>query len=103
MRDLPTGTVTFLFTDIQGSTRLLQADGRGRGGRGPARARAMRLHGAPEAMAEALGVAQLPPLAEDPVGPARKALGDEAVDRALAEGRAMSETEALAYARSTDG
>jgi class 3 adenylate cyclase len=24
MRDLPTGTVTFLFTDIQGSTRLLQ-------------------------------------------------------------------------------
>ena len=24
MRDLPTGTVTFLFTDIEGSTRLLQ-------------------------------------------------------------------------------
>ena len=23
MRDLPTGTVTFLFTDIEGSTRLL--------------------------------------------------------------------------------
>lgn len=24
MRSLPTGTVTFLFTDIEGSTRLLQ-------------------------------------------------------------------------------
>jgi class 3 adenylate cyclase len=24
MRQLPTGTVTFLFTDIEGSTRLLQ-------------------------------------------------------------------------------
>jgi class 3 adenylate cyclase len=24
VRDLPTGTVTFLFTDIEGSTRLLQ-------------------------------------------------------------------------------
>src|SRR6266550_4076101 len=27
MTDLPTGTVTFLFTDIEGSTRLLQALG----------------------------------------------------------------------------
>jgi len=27
MRDLPTGTVTFLFTDIEGSTRLLQTLG----------------------------------------------------------------------------
>ena len=27
--DLPTGTVTFLFSDIQGSTRLLQALGDG--------------------------------------------------------------------------
>jgi len=27
MRDLPTGTVTFLFSDIEGSTRLLQAFG----------------------------------------------------------------------------
>jgi class 3 adenylate cyclase len=25
MADLPTGTVTFLFTDLEGSTRLLQA------------------------------------------------------------------------------
>ena len=28
MRDLPTGTVTFLFTDIEGSTRVLQELGR---------------------------------------------------------------------------
>ena len=27
MPDLPTGTVTFLFTDIEGSTRLLQQQG----------------------------------------------------------------------------
>ena len=27
MTELPTGTVTFLFTDIEGSTRLLQALG----------------------------------------------------------------------------
>ena len=65
--------------------------------------RALRLHGAAEAMAEELGVAQLPPLAEDPVAPARAAIGDEAADRALAQGRAMSVDEALAYARSTDG
>jgi class 3 adenylate cyclase len=26
-RDLPTGTVTFLFTDIEGSTRLLHEHG----------------------------------------------------------------------------
>ena len=30
MRDLPRGTVTFLFTDIEGSTRLLQSLGRER-------------------------------------------------------------------------
>ena len=29
MSDLPTGTITFLFTDIEGSTRLLQALGEG--------------------------------------------------------------------------
>ena len=28
MRDLPIGTVTFLFTDIEGSTELLQYLGR---------------------------------------------------------------------------
>jgi class 3 adenylate cyclase len=29
MAELPTGTVTFLFTDIEGSTRLLHELGRG--------------------------------------------------------------------------
>src|SRR2546426_587904 len=29
MAELPTGTVTFLFTDVEGSTRLLQALGDG--------------------------------------------------------------------------
>jgi class 3 adenylate cyclase len=34
--DLPTGTVTFLFTDVEGSTRLLQklGDDRKSSGRG---------------------------------------------------------------------
>jgi hypothetical protein len=34
----------------------------------------------------------------DPMGDARKAIGDEAVDRALVEGRSMSRTDAVAYA-----
>ena len=29
-RELPSGTVTFLFSDIEGSTRLLEELGRGR-------------------------------------------------------------------------
>ena len=29
MGELPTGTITFLFTDIEGSTRLLQEHGEG--------------------------------------------------------------------------
>ena len=32
MAELPTGTVTFLFTDIEGSTRLLKSLGRERYG-----------------------------------------------------------------------
>ena len=41
MSELPTGTVTFLFTDVEGSTRLLQelgAEVRGRAGQAPPRA-----------------------------------------------------------------
>ena len=64
--------------------------------------RALRLHGAAVAINESLGGAELPPLVDDPVGPVREAIGDEATDRALAEGRAMSRDQAVAYARSTD-
>jgi tetratricopeptide (TPR) repeat protein len=68
--------------------------------------RAMRLYGAGMAIAKSIGdtdVIVAPYEFADPVGDARKAIGDEATDRALAEGRAMSVEEALAYARSTDG
>ena len=67
--------------------------------------RAMRLYGAGMAIAESIGdtdVIVAPYEFADPLGDARKAIGDEATDRALAEGRAMSVEEALAYARSTD-
>jgi predicted ATPase/class 3 adenylate cyclase len=68
--------------------------------------RAMRLYGAGMAIAESIGdtdVIVAPYEFADPVGDARKTIGDEATDRALAEGRAMSVEEALAYARSADG
>jgi predicted ATPase/class 3 adenylate cyclase len=66
--------------------------------------RAMRLFGAGMAIAESIGDTDVttPFQFADPVGDARKAIGDEATDRALAEGRAMSRDQALAYARSTD-
>lgn len=64
--------------------------------------RAMRLHGAAVGINDSLGGAELPPLVDDPVGPVRNVIGDEATDRALAEGRAMSRDQAVAYARSTD-
>ncbi len=35
----------------------------------------------------------------DPVADARRSIGDEAVDRALAEGRSMTRTQAVAYAK----
>jgi predicted ATPase/class 3 adenylate cyclase len=66
--------------------------------------RAMRVFGAAEVIREA-GEAGFPTAAVmmgDPVGAARAAIGNEAVDREVAEGRAMSLDEALAYARSTD-
>jgi len=64
--------------------------------------RALRLVGAGMAIAESIGdtdVTKSPFHFADPVGDARKAIGDEAVDRALAEGRAMTRHEAVAYAR----
>jgi predicted ATPase len=63
--------------------------------------RAMRLFGAGMAIAESIGDtgATAPFQFADPVGDARKAIGDEATDRALAEGRAMSRDQAVAYAR----
>jgi predicted ATPase/class 3 adenylate cyclase len=66
--------------------------------------RAMRLFGAALAINESVGGGH-PPAASllgDPLGDARRAIGDEATDRALAEGRAMSRDEAVAYARKSD-
>lgn len=63
--------------------------------------RAVRLWGAAEAAREVTG-AVAPPVAGriigDPVAAARQAIGDEVVDRALAEGRAMDRDAAIAYA-----
>ena len=64
--------------------------------------RAARLWGAAQAMREVTG-AVAPPAAQrmigDPVAAARQAIGDEAVERAMAEGRAMDFDTAVAYAR----
>jgi predicted ATPase/class 3 adenylate cyclase len=67
--------------------------------------RALRLVGAGMAIAESIGdpdVTKSPFHFADPVGDARKAIGDEATERALDEGRAMSRDQAVSYARSTD-
>jgi predicted ATPase/class 3 adenylate cyclase len=63
--------------------------------------RAVRLFAAAEAINESIGGGHPPEasLIGDPVGEAREALGDEVVDRAIAEGRAMTRGEAVAYAR----
>jgi predicted ATPase/class 3 adenylate cyclase len=63
--------------------------------------RATRLHGAGEAAREVTGAVTTPVgarLMGDPVGMARQAIGDEAVDRGLAEGRAMDADTTFAYA-----
>jgi len=62
--------------------------------------RATRLHGAGEAARDVTGAVTTPVgarLMGDPVGMARQAIADEAVDRALAEGRAMDRDAAIAY------
>ena len=63
--------------------------------------RATRLYGAGASAREVTGAVTTPVgdrLLGDPVGMARQAIGDEAVDRALAEGRAMDREAAIAYA-----
>jgi len=65
--------------------------------------RAVRLTGAATAINESIGSAQQPSilfhLLGDPTAAAREAIGDEATDQGLAEGRAMTQEEAVAYAR----
>jgi predicted ATPase/class 3 adenylate cyclase len=63
--------------------------------------RATRLYGAGDSAREVTGTVTTPVVARlmgDPVGVARKAIGEEAVDQALAEGRAMDRDAAIAYA-----
>jgi hypothetical protein len=63
--------------------------------------RATRLYGAGESAREITGAVSTPVavrLMGDPVGIARQAIGDEAVERALAEGRAYDRDTAIAYA-----
>ena len=58
-------------------------------------------HGAGESAREVTGAVTTPVgdrLMGDPVGAAQQAIGDEAVERALAEGRAMARDAAIAYA-----
>ena len=62
--------------------------------------RAMHLFGAGQAISEeAEGGDSNLAMGEDPTEAARAAMGEEATDRALAEGRAMTRAEAVAYAR----
>ncbi len=63
--------------------------------------RVARLWGAAEAVRQAAGEIRPPAavlLVVDPLGAARRAIGDEAVERALAEGRAMDPEAVVAYA-----
>jgi predicted ATPase/class 3 adenylate cyclase len=63
--------------------------------------RVARLWGAAEAVREAAGAIRPPAAAlliVDPLGTARQAIGDEAVERGLAEGRAMDPEAVIAYA-----
>jgi predicted ATPase/class 3 adenylate cyclase len=66
--------------------------------------RAMRMLGAAEAIQESIGASHPHDAAMlgDPIGAARTTIGGETADRALAEGRAMTREEAVAYARSAD-
>jgi tetratricopeptide (TPR) repeat protein len=63
---------------------------------------AMRLFGASRALADSVGGGPMPPMFEDAEAEARATIGEEATDHALAEGRAMTRAEVVAYARGAD-
>jgi tetratricopeptide (TPR) repeat protein len=68
--------------------------------------RAMRLWGAAERLQEELGGAAWPESTMkigDPVELARAAIGEDAVEKGLSDGRAMTVDEAIAYARMDAG
>ena len=90
--DIPAGIATVL----QMMSSLESALGR--------HERAMRMLGAAEAIQESIGAShpQDAAMLGDPIGAARETIGGEAIDRSLAEGRAMTREEAVAYARSAD-
>jgi hypothetical protein len=62
----------------------------------------MRLFGAGQGIYEGVEGPEPRPSMEDPREAARAAMGEEAADRALAEGRAMSREYAVALARKPD-
>jgi hypothetical protein len=92
MAELPTGTVSFLFSDVEGSTRLLTRL-RGRYGR------AATLVGAADAhrydQSEDAVEARLD---RTFFAPARRRCGTDAWNAAAREGRAFSFEDAIAYA-----
>jgi predicted ATPase/class 3 adenylate cyclase len=63
--------------------------------------RAMRLYGAAQSIVDALGGDSFPATVEDPVEESRTVIGDGPTEDALAEGRAMTRAEAVAYARTS--
>jgi hypothetical protein len=94
-RPLPTGTVTFLFTDIEGSTRLLQRLGDGH--------REIQDRLAATAMQEEFAASPPALTLDDPRVSARSAIGAEAASRAMDEGRSMDPDAAVRYAGEAEG
>jgi tetratricopeptide (TPR) repeat protein len=90
-QNLPVMVTSLFFFAV-----LEQAEGR--------HERAVRLWAAAEELREATGGAPADVVKPyDPIPTARKAIGDEAVDRAMAEGRAMDLDKAVAYAMEEPG
>jgi predicted ATPase/class 3 adenylate cyclase len=65
-------------------------------------ARALKLQGAAASIADPLGSGGFPAVGGDFLQRSREAIGEETAERALAEGRAMTRDEALAFARKPD-